>query len=343
MPSSKPAHATRDPGAQRPHAVLVGVQLPGVTDADHAADLAELGRLVGTLGFDVSATVSQRRDALAAAAVLGEGKLKELAALTGGKGVVPSGAPEVKSKARSRWASASGSDPEDDDDEAPEDDELEQASVVVVDHELTPSQARNLERATGAQVLDRTGRHRRHLPPPRAQPRGAAGGRDRPPDVRRAPVARVDGRQGAPARQGSRRGGDRARPAQDPRPHRRAARAARGHPEGAREPAPGAARSASRGARRLHERRQVVADACADGQPGARRGQALRHPRHDRARAAAGDQAARARLGHGGLHQEAPARPRRVVPFDPRRGARGVAPALRGRRRGSRRTRPSSR
>jgi GTP-binding protein HflX len=157
MPSSKPAHDPRDPGAERPHAVLVGVQLPGVTDADHAADLAELGRLASTLGFEVSATVSQRRDGLAAAAVLGEGKLKELAALTGGKGVVPSGAPEVKSKARSRWATAAGSDPEADDDEAPEGDESEHASVVVVDHELTPSQARNLERATGARVLDRTG------------------------------------------------------------------------------------------------------------------------------------------------------------------------------------------
>lgn len=31
------------------------------------------------------------------------------------------------------------------------------ADVVVVDHELSPSQARNLERATGAEVLDRTG------------------------------------------------------------------------------------------------------------------------------------------------------------------------------------------
>jgi GTP-binding protein HflX len=28
---------------------------------------------------------------------------------------------------------------------------------VVVDHEISPSQARNLERATGARVLDRTG------------------------------------------------------------------------------------------------------------------------------------------------------------------------------------------
>src|SRR6185295_16053176 len=31
------------------------------------------------------------------------------------------------------------------------------ATVVVVDHEISPSQARNLERATGARVLDRTG------------------------------------------------------------------------------------------------------------------------------------------------------------------------------------------
>ncbi|HEY1692356.1 MAG TPA: GTPase HflX [Polyangiaceae bacterium] len=142
-------------------AVLVSVQLPGVTDESHAADLAELGRLVQTLGHEVVATVSQRRDALAAAAVLGEGKLKELATLTGGKGVVPTGAKPVKTKARERWAAeksagagagasadASAGAGAGDDGEAP---------VVVVDHELTPSQARNLERATGAEVLDRTG------------------------------------------------------------------------------------------------------------------------------------------------------------------------------------------
>jgi GTP-binding protein HflX len=153
MPPTKVAHES---GSQRDRAVLVGVQLPGVTDADHASDLAELARLAGTLGFDVAATVTQKRDALAAAAVLGEGKLKELAALTGGKGVIPSGAPDVKNKARARWAGAA--DPEtsaDDDAESPG--ETDRASVVVVDHELSPSQARNLERATGARVLDRTG------------------------------------------------------------------------------------------------------------------------------------------------------------------------------------------
>jgi GTP-binding protein HflX len=136
--------------------VLVAVHLPGVTDADHAADLAELGRLVQTLGLDVVATVTQRRDALAAAAVLGDGKLKELAALTGGKGIVPTGAAAVKTKARAKWAAAKKEDsaePEEEDEAAAP----EKAAVVVVDHEITPSQARNLERATGAEVMDRTG------------------------------------------------------------------------------------------------------------------------------------------------------------------------------------------
>ncbi|KYF72586.1 GTPase HflX [Sorangium cellulosum] len=158
---------------ERPLAVLVGVQLPGVDDVEHAADLAELGRLVHTLGFDVIATVSQRRSALAAAAVLGEGKLKELAELTGGTGVVPSGAPERKNKARARRAAESGEDDEDgeldgDDGEDEEDGDAvsgaggagqaaRRATVVAVDHDISPSQARNLERATGAQVLDRAG------------------------------------------------------------------------------------------------------------------------------------------------------------------------------------------
>ncbi|MGA3119412.1 MAG: GTPase HflX [Polyangiaceae bacterium] len=169
MPSS-PVSARHVHGASafRPRAVLVGVQLPGVEDAEHASDLQELGRLVQTLGFDVVANVSQRRDALAAAAVVGEGKLRELAEITGGKGVVPSGAPEVKTKARTRWAlrdrngefsQGAGADvrvvPDGGGGDASE--VPEKATVVVVDHEITPSQARNLERATGAQVLDRTG------------------------------------------------------------------------------------------------------------------------------------------------------------------------------------------
>jgi GTP-binding protein HflX len=152
----------------RPLAVLVGVQLPTVSDTEHAADLAELGRLVHTLGYEVVATVSQRREGVASGTVLGTGKLKELARLTGGSGLVPSGAQQQRSKARERWeaeeeepeAEAPVEEPADEADDADATDEAQvtaRPTVVVVDHELSPSQLSNLERATGAQVLDRTG------------------------------------------------------------------------------------------------------------------------------------------------------------------------------------------
>ncbi|MBZ5713106.1 GTPase HflX [Nannocystis pusilla] len=161
--SERPAH--------RPTAILVGVQLPGVGDAEHAADLAELARLVDTLGYEVTDTVTQRRDTLSKSVVLGEGKLKELAELTGGKGYVPSAVPVKKDKARMRRAEESG-EADDDEFEAADDDDDGQVPIVgrdvpedskrrpgliAVDHELGPSQARNLEKATGVQVLDRTG------------------------------------------------------------------------------------------------------------------------------------------------------------------------------------------
>jgi GTP-binding protein HflX len=171
MPSrSAPASNAVAPRQEHALAVLVAIQLPGISDVEHAADIAELGRLVRTLGFEVAATITQRREALAAAAVLGDGKLKELAELTGGKGVVPSGAPDVKTKARAKWAAAAGRDADGEADgqadtsaapgaasSKPDDGASAKPAVVVVNHEITPSQARNLERATGAQVLDRTG------------------------------------------------------------------------------------------------------------------------------------------------------------------------------------------
>ncbi len=140
-----------------PRAVLVGVQLPGVDDVAHAGHLAELGRLVHTLGYEVVATLSQKRDSLASGTVLGEGKLKELAKLTGGTGEVSSGAKVRSSKAREAWEA------EEEDEDAPPPEPVDEATlatrptIVIVDHELSPSQARNLEKATGAPVLDRTG------------------------------------------------------------------------------------------------------------------------------------------------------------------------------------------
>ena len=135
-----------------PQAVLVGIQTPETDDAAHEASLDELARLVKTLGYEVAGRVSQRREGTGAASLLGSGKLAELAALTGGTGIIASMAPPPKSKARERFDGGAGSAAI----EAPEAD-TRKPEFVIVDHELSPSQIRNLERATGAQVLDRTG------------------------------------------------------------------------------------------------------------------------------------------------------------------------------------------
>src|SRR5262245_23561157 len=79
----------RATGDIRPLAVVVAVQLPGVTEGELASSIAELERLAKTLGLDPIARVVQRRAKLAPGLVLGEGKLKELAAWTGGSGEVP--------------------------------------------------------------------------------------------------------------------------------------------------------------------------------------------------------------------------------------------------------------
>ncbi|MDP1881745.1 MAG: GTPase, partial [Bradyrhizobium sp.] len=139
-----------------PRAILVGVQLPDVDDVMHAASLGELGRLVKTLGYEVVGTVSQKRDEIGGATVLGKGRLEELADMTGGTGVVESMAPARKSKARERFDDTGSRKPIGTFTE-PDPQLLRRPEFVIVDHEISPSQARNLERATGAQVLDRTG------------------------------------------------------------------------------------------------------------------------------------------------------------------------------------------
>jgi GTPase len=94
----------------------VAVQLPDTDDRAFEASIAELHRLARTLGLVVVATVTQRREALHAGTVVGSGKLAELEALAGGSSI----------------------------------------DALLVDHEITPSQARNLEKATSVEVLDRT-------------------------------------------------------------------------------------------------------------------------------------------------------------------------------------------
>jgi GTP-binding protein HflX len=135
--------------APRPRAVLVGVQLAGVTDAEQRSSLTELKRLCETLGFEAVGEVTQKRTGVGATTLLGQGKLAELAGWTGGTGVVPKG-PPARKKVTAETASPGHEKP-------PLPEGEPRASVVVVDHDLSPRQLRHIERATAATVLDRTG------------------------------------------------------------------------------------------------------------------------------------------------------------------------------------------
>jgi GTPase len=173
--------STPVPLSSLPKALLVGVRLPGVSEQEFEASLDELERLVKTLGYRVVSRITQTRATLAPTAVLGEGKLLELAALTGGSGHAGVEVERVKDKARiRREAVEAGKTVPTDTDEgegegAGEDDDGDDAGskqpegqsataadtddlqLIAVDHEISPSQLRNLERATGITVLDRTG------------------------------------------------------------------------------------------------------------------------------------------------------------------------------------------
>ncbi|MBP6632135.1 MAG: GTPase HflX [Kofleriaceae bacterium] len=156
-----------------PTAVVVGVQLPGVTEAELISSLEELERLATTLGLRPVGRVTQRRGALAPGKVVGDGKLHELARWTGGTGEVPAYQKPGKSKDDDddEVAAAADADGGDDDGDDGRDGEGDgdgdgdgeaaaapptKAKVVLVDHELSPTQQRNLEKATGVDVLDRT-------------------------------------------------------------------------------------------------------------------------------------------------------------------------------------------
>jgi GTP-binding protein HflX len=161
-----------------PRALLVSLQLPGVSDQEHAASLAELGRLVHTLGMEVVESISQKRSSPAAGSVVGDGKLKEIARWTGGTGIVTANKPVVRTKAGVHKRPedeeiedlAEGDEAADDLDHEFADDsqekkhdpsaplpEAERVQFVVFDNELTPTQLRNLGAALGVDVLDRTG------------------------------------------------------------------------------------------------------------------------------------------------------------------------------------------
>jgi GTPase len=145
-------------------AVLVGIHLPDVTEAEFSSSMEELHRLVQTLGFEVVGKLVQKRKSVSPATAIGEGKLKELAAWTGGSGVVPSSAHRHKSKAAvkaeaEKEAAEEAVEEDEDADDASQDfaTPTELADKVIFDQELTPNQLAHLQQATGAEILDRTG------------------------------------------------------------------------------------------------------------------------------------------------------------------------------------------
>lgn len=159
-------------------AVLVAVRTPGVSELDCTDSLAELERLVDTLGHQTIASLTQARPNLNGPTVVGEGKLAELARLTGGSGHVASKVKRIKTRAELRREKVEedkeegetetemvevADHPEEEEEEQDEEGEEERAPVepgeraqlVIFDCELSPSQMQKLESATGAQVLDR--------------------------------------------------------------------------------------------------------------------------------------------------------------------------------------------
>ncbi len=139
-----------------PTVVLAGIQLPGVSAEALDASLDELERLVKTLGMRVVARLTQARKGTGDSAVLGAGKLRELAAYTGGPGVVPAGAGRRQKGALPKeqaeeepWQTPELPESPLAEDETP-------PTIIVFDQELTPTQLRNVSGATGAEVLDRS-------------------------------------------------------------------------------------------------------------------------------------------------------------------------------------------
>jgi GTP-binding protein HflX len=105
-----------DPDHDPHRAVLAAVRTPDVSEEELAISLEELRRLAQTLGLQVMDTVIQTRASFHAGTYLGSGKVADL------KTAVT----------------------------------VHKAGVVLLEHEVTPSQARNLETETGTEVMDRT-------------------------------------------------------------------------------------------------------------------------------------------------------------------------------------------
>ena len=133
------------------YAIAAAVHLPGVSDEEFAASLTELRELAKTLGFKVTRTFVQKRAGFDSTAYLGGGKRQEIRRFVHGDADDDTGSGEESPNDSSRVFKSG---------EAQTDGAAlvspEPIDVLFVDHEISPSQARNLENEVGCQVMDRT-------------------------------------------------------------------------------------------------------------------------------------------------------------------------------------------
>src|ERR1700694_2438087 len=101
---------------KRARAIVAAVQLSSMSDVEFDASLTELRQLAKTLGFEVVGKFTQKRAGFDKSAYFGTGKREELRLMR----------------------------------------EQESADVILIDHEISPSQAFNLEKEAGGEVMDRT-------------------------------------------------------------------------------------------------------------------------------------------------------------------------------------------
>jgi GTP-binding protein HflX len=112
------------------YAVAAAVQLPNVSDYEFEASLSELRELAKILGYEVVRTFVQKRSSFDKTAYLGTGKRQEIRSFVNHE---PHESGGIVADADSRYI-----------------------DTLLVDHEISPSQARNLEKEVGCKVMDRT-------------------------------------------------------------------------------------------------------------------------------------------------------------------------------------------
>ena len=128
-------------------AAVASVHLPSVTDLEFEASLTELRELAKTLGYKIVRTFAQNRNTFDTTGYLGIGKRQEIRAFVTGELQTDQDAEE---RTEEQVVADEGVVEPAGEIEAPA------IEVLFVDHEISPSQARNLEKAIGCEVMDRT-------------------------------------------------------------------------------------------------------------------------------------------------------------------------------------------